>query len=371
MKKSMIVLLAVALLTALLTLPVGAEESVKIESLVVLGDSISTGYGLEGAATDRPSYANLVAEALGLTRGQGYTNYAVDGYTSKNILSKAKANATTLGQADVVLLTCGGNDVLGKMLEIVYHAAGGTSMDIRQNIIAMMNMSEADINAKLYTDASKAVIDNALTAYRANMVELVAYLTETAPQARIIFLTQYNPLSGVAMAPVLDAYAEDVIGRLNAVMRETATAGGCELADTYAVMVGKGGSLSNILLSDIHPNEMGHKAMAEAVKAYLGIGAPAVSETTTATTEAITQVSTSTPETTSSATQTTTSTPETTVLTSETSTATTTDAVTSGEGESPEPEDSKTSTVPLVIAIGVLAAGVCVTVIVILARKKR
>lgn len=370
MKKSLIVLLAVVMLVSLLALPVGAWNVQGVDALVVLGDSISTGYGLAGAVADRPGYANLVADALGLKRGQGYANYAVDGYTSQNILAKARANAATLEQADLILLTCGGNDVLGKMLEIVCRAAGGSSSDLKTNINTLKNMSEDTVKSKLYADANQTVIDNALKAYRANMAELVAYLHTTAYKARIVFLTQYNPLSGVDGAKVLDAYAEDVIGRLNAIMVETTRDGGCEVVDTHAVMVGNGATLSNIMNSDIHPNTKGHKAMAEAVMTYLGIDASATGETTasasmttTIPTVQSTDITTAVPEISETEGET-----ETTTLPSETSSQASDEK---DEGNIPATDDGKTSPVPIILAVALLAVGAVVTVVAILLRKKR
>jgi len=260
----------------LAALPAFAQTNT-IDSLVVLGDSISTGYGLNGDLYTRASYSNLVASALGLSAGNGYVNYAVDGYTSAQILQKAKENQATIGQADMIIMTNGGNDVLSKMLMIAMKAAGVNSLNLTQIAIALAQMSAEEASARLYSAENVNIIATALVNYKTNLTALMEYLKTSAPNTRVLVLTQYNPLSGLTMFGMLDSYAETVIGQMNATMKEVVTAAGYEIVDTHAVMVGQGAVMSNIMSADIHPNALGHAKMAEMVKTYLGIG---VTETT-------------------------------------------------------------------------------------------
>lgn len=284
MKKILAVILMIAMSLSVLALAVSAEiltDEKEIQSMVVFGDSISTGYGLEGNVYTRVSYANLVAKALGLSKGDGYVNYAVDGDTSADIFRMVKQYPSAVKEADLIVLTCGGNDILRHALTIAISTSGSTSTNLIQVALSLLSKSEDQVKAELYSEKNEAVIENALSVYQSNMTELVAHLREQAPEARILFLTQYNPLSGIPVGTVLDLYAEDVIGRLNHIMMETVLAGGCEIVDTHAVMVKRGIELSNIMASDIHPNAAGHAAMAEMVKTYLHIEEPEVSEMTT------------------------------------------------------------------------------------------
>ena len=284
MKKILSVILMLSLIFSVLALAVSAEaltDKKKIQSMVVFGDSISTGYGLEGNIYTRTSYANLVAQALELDAENGYVNYAVDGYTSEDILRTAVEQIDAVRQADLILLTCGGNDILSHAMEIAVSASGAATDDLMQVAFALLLKDSATLRNDLYSESNEAIVREALDGYRANMETLVTYLRKNAPDARIVFLTQYNPLSGIPIGVMLDLYTEDVIGRLNAVMTEVATAGGCEVVDTHAVMTKRGMELSNILSSDIHPNAAGHAEMAETVKAYLGIESPSETENTT------------------------------------------------------------------------------------------
>ena len=141
-------LLTVALLICamgLTALPISAQNDA-VDSLVVLGDSISTGYGLNGELYTRASYSNLVASALGLSAGNGYINYAVDGYTSAQILQKAKDNQATVVAADLIIMTNGGNDVLSKMLMIAMKVVISTGLaSIAPNSPPMAAASIAEV----------------------------------------------------------------------------------------------------------------------------------------------------------------------------------------------------------------------------------
>ena len=388
MKKLLAIAMAVLMLLAL-AVPTYAVSAEEVSSLVVFGDSISTGYGLSGTLYTRASYANLTASALGVSEGQGYVNYAVDGYTSADILAAAKAHTEDVADADLIMMTCGGNDVLSKMLVIAMQAAGVTSLDLAQAAAALAAMDVGQVSARLYSDTNNAVIETALEGYRANLTELVEFLTATNPDARILFLTQYNPLSGVSNFAVLDAYTEDVIGRLNAVMTEVVSAGGCEFVDTYSVMVGQGALLSNILLADIHPNALGHAMMAQKVKLYLGITATAT-ETTEATVTSTLDIPpvTTVPEmTTSTAVTATTAArePETEQATTVTSTGTASASITppSETAEDTRPTEdvgvdtginpTTPSAIPTTVIMGIslLALGVTLVIIAALIRRKR
>jgi lysophospholipase L1-like esterase len=371
--------------------------------MVVFGDSISTGYGLEGDVSTRASYANLVAEALDLRQGNGYVNYAEDGYTSEDIYNTVQQQSAAVADADLILLTCGGNDILKHAISIAISVSGVNTTNLIQIAMTILQMPEEQVNAALHSEANEQIISNALNEYRTNMESLVTYLKATAPDARVIFLTQYNPLSGIPFGTVLDLYAEEVIGRLNTIMVEVAKAGGCEIVDTHAVMVKRGLELSNILASDIHPNAAGHAEMAKMVKTYLGIPEQAVEQTTTlptvtttepvmTTTLPVTEATTATTSvttaqvtyatTTSATTQTAASTTavlEVPVDTSGTVTESTSDSqaavTTSEEISSEEPTQSDTeqdSTAPWVVVVGasLLLVGIGGTVLAFVLRKK-
>ncbi len=83
-------------------------------SLVVLGDSIATGYGLSGyTAGDNGSAKDSFGNRLG-AQSAAYANFAVDGRTSADLLAAMENADITekLKTADNVVISIGGNDYL-------------------------------------------------------------------------------------------------------------------------------------------------------------------------------------------------------------------------------------------------------------------
>lgn len=352
MKRRIAFIVTCFMLLSALCAPVSASEEQgakgDFSSLVVLGDSISTGYKLPGTADTRASYANLLARALGLSRGAGYTNLAVDGYRSAEILKKARENEATVKAADLIVLSCGGNDVLRYMLQFAFEAAGGGTYENMYASLAKLNRMDAEtVRAKLYSEKNEETIATALSDYRTNMETLVAYLREVNPTARILFLKQYNPTSGAANMETIDAYAEDILGRLNRVMEETVPAGGCELVDTYSVMTGNGETMSNILEGDIHPNALGHAKMFETICRYLNMEVK-VPETTAGTTSSATAEGTTKPDTSATTEQ---------VTSTEVTTATSSAASNEGDGKG-DGGVNKTALIIGGVTAGTMALGV-------------
>ncbi|MBQ7321666.1 MAG: hypothetical protein IJW99_06190 [Clostridia bacterium] len=354
------------LMLGALVLPASAAtvDGKEVDSLVVLGDSISTGYGLDGTVYTRPSYANLVASALGLAEGKGYVNYAVDGYTSAQVLQKAKDQQSTVAGADLIIMTVGGNDVMWKMLDIAMRSVGVSTLDLTQIAIAMAQTDPQAVANSMYSAENTATITKALESYRTNLTALVAYLHTVNPEARVLFLTQYNPSSGMTSFGILQTYSEEVLTQLNDVMTEVVTSGGYEIVDAHAVMEGKGAEMSNIVFGDIHPNTFGHAMMAQKVKTYLNITQPTV---TTAETTAETTVTE--PETQAQTTEISTETAASETQEPAVSTSEETDSQQTLE-KLPTEEEEKGTGLPLLLAISLLALGAAVVVIAVLFRKK-
>jgi len=105
-------LLGVAVSAALflcLVLMAGAQSE-KGTSYVALGDSISSGYGLEEGTL---SFAQQVAQDNGLE----LTNLAQDGETATSLLDKLQTDqvSAAVAQADIITITVGGNDLMNAL----------------------------------------------------------------------------------------------------------------------------------------------------------------------------------------------------------------------------------------------------------------
>ena len=75
---------------------------------LALGDSITTGYGL---AASEKGFAKLIAEK----NGYKLVNRAVNGATTADVLALLEQQSVlnTVAKADLITLTCGGNDLMG------------------------------------------------------------------------------------------------------------------------------------------------------------------------------------------------------------------------------------------------------------------
>lgn len=110
------------LLTAIITAAAvavfsGISARAQGGGLVVLGDSIATGYGLDGySAGDNSSAQGSFANRLGALYPE-YDNFARDGLTTEGLLSMTEDGSLSeaLSGADTVVLSIGGNDLLMPM----------------------------------------------------------------------------------------------------------------------------------------------------------------------------------------------------------------------------------------------------------------
>lgn len=106
MKKVLSVILAVCIAFSFAVICFAADT----KSLVVCGDSIAQGYGIQNP--DEASYGKILADTLGYS----YKNFGHDGDRSIDLLEKLNGNkkgiATAIKGADLILISIGGNDFI-------------------------------------------------------------------------------------------------------------------------------------------------------------------------------------------------------------------------------------------------------------------
>ena len=125
------------------------------------------------------------------------------------------------------------------------------------------------------TELSIPVIRSLATALGtvgANLPTILGSLRAAAgPDAAILVLTVYNPFSGTGTA--FDAAGDLVVTQLNGIIRQVAADAvvGAAVADIEPDFQGKAPLLTHIAEanSDIHPNDAGHQAIADAFTAAL------------------------------------------------------------------------------------------------------
>lgn len=258
MKKFASILTAAAVAVSAMTFTASAEGG----SLVVLGDSITSGYGLDGyTAGDNTSAADSFANRLAAGY-QDYSNFAVDGRTSAELLTALDDSdvSAALAGADTIVISIGGNDFLQPMITALMTAAM-QDPDIMNLMSSGADVSEDDY-AELFQKLAETVLEAAKTvdtsAVVENITEIFAKLGNAAPEAQAIILTVYDPFEGVTGMEMFDVVAREKLAELNSGITETATAYGADVVDVFAAFKGHALDYTNIASMDIHPNRDGH-----------------------------------------------------------------------------------------------------------------
>ncbi|MFD2612101.1 GDSL-type esterase/lipase family protein [Paenibacillus gansuensis] len=155
------------------SVPVTVPDPEKEYRITALGDSLTKGTGDEGGK----GYVGYVAEKLGKTTGRKVTvvsNMAVNGYVSEQLLSDLetkKGTAYAIRQANLILLTIGGNDLSQAALA----QNGGRN-----------NLSEVS-----GIDPEK--LEKQLKAPKENVKKILSLLSEINPEAKVVYVGLYNP----------------------------------------------------------------------------------------------------------------------------------------------------------------------------------
>ena len=107
--------------------------------MLVLGDSITTGYGLAnyepgGDPYLCESYANIIASSLGLKGGSTYINKAVNGDTTGDLAVLLPTVQEEVSFAKLIIISIGGNDLLS-LAPIVFSLIAGRELKTLEEII--------------------------------------------------------------------------------------------------------------------------------------------------------------------------------------------------------------------------------------------
>ncbi len=248
-----------ALLLCLLLFPVptvSAEADTPEIFLFALGDSITTGYELEGGRYGNAGYVNLAAKALGLTR-ENYENCAVNGYTAEDLIQLLPACEEFIRKADIIVFDIGYNDILGHMYgQICLKSCGEIlSMPELQNAYSGMNDTKRqEIEAMLGKVKFTALYES----FEKELRTVLDFLQEQNRTAVIYMQSLYNPLAGLG---IMEEFSDSVIREMNSILKRMADAYGCGFLDVYEEFSGHAEDYTYIRQYDIHPNENGHRAI--------------------------------------------------------------------------------------------------------------
>lgn len=269
---------AAAMLTiAAMTMPmptVSAADDVDPYSVVVLGDSISTGYGLEDSSK---AYVSILEQHM----NQKVTNLAKDGTTSSELLQSLQGDSTMQGAvagADVIVVTIGANDILQPVLnnDVV-------KVDDYDNVYDLANAIKD--NQIAFQKYLRANMPTAVANANTNIDSIILQLKSTNSHAKLVFQTVYDPLSVDQDDTGLSSNALSMLSTfsngqmyqylngsanggtyipvgLNQNLQTHAQNGEIYLADVYNMFLHHAWTNVNIANADVHPTATGQSAIA-------------------------------------------------------------------------------------------------------------
>ncbi|MCR4759871.1 MAG: hypothetical protein K5705_06335 [Oscillospiraceae bacterium] len=264
------------------TVTVSAEEQIPTDTLIpmeqvpnyylILGDSISTGYGLEYHSL---SYAKQLNSPV-------MKSWASDGTTTAQLLETLNDDSVKVDikRSSNIIISIGGNDLLQPVLAYVEgNRQEGESL--LQTLKRLASSKGADVVLGEVTKALRAPKNQA----KANIAAIAATLTELNPNAKIVFQTLYNPFEvpesmvterGFSMKDfnLLTNYINGNEGILNEAMKaQEESYENVLVADVGAAFAGTGWLYTRVLDSDVHPSALGHALIAATVMKTIGAAA--------------------------------------------------------------------------------------------------
>jgi len=259
--KKLFKLLISSVLCTALSLCGSTVHAQEINSITLLGDSITTGYGL---SDDEMSYGDYLKSYF----NSEIDNFAVNGLKTDELLVMLDEyeTQTSIQQADLVCISIGGNDFLSVLEQAVSDMGGSISMD---NGTVSLNIS-SDFISKFILDYSSA-LSAATTQASDNIKKIRDKVNEINPDAEIIMQTVYNPFDSSdeetsKLISPLKTFAPLYLSTINNSIKESSP----NTADIYLKFYENSYLYTNMNDFDIHPNAVGHMLIAEEIVQVIG-----------------------------------------------------------------------------------------------------
>ena len=289
MKRFICAVLMLVMLASIAVIGISAQEP--FDKILLLGDSINYGSGLDGEGKSPLFYGNLLCDYFNI-KTENCKNAAVPGATSSD-LAKSLPNMTEdIKSADVIIITIGCNDLMGFLSEGANAVLNGKFQSMAQLLEIMKNAEQAKAFMALMTEEKVAGV---LTQFSANLDAIAKSIRSNNAEAEVIFLTQYDPFSGIDGMDQIAIRADAAILMLNDVIRMKAEENGCAWVDVHMAFLGQAPAYTNMASFDILPSAAGHEQIFKMIAKYLDQVAPPVTAPVTEapeTTELITTAET-------------------------------------------------------------------------------
>lgn len=252
---------------------------------LVLGDSISSGYGLASPKTQ--AFANVIANKMSYS----VINKSAEGVTSGDLLAQLKTGSlnSAIKDAEYITITCGGNDMMEALYQAILtehnrnYGTNYNSEDIKKALngthptLTVNDLLNTAVNVAI-TFVNNPKFTAALSAFEKNMYGssgVIKYIKSQNPDAKIIIPTQYNPYKSFTDIYSLVAVSlQNGLNKLNPIIENNAKSSGYIVSDVFAAFDASSEVLSNATIQpkinlDFHPNAKGHALIADTIIATI------------------------------------------------------------------------------------------------------
>lgn len=255
---------AAAAAIAMLPLTVSAER----ESLLILGDSISSGYAVEEGEYAYYDY---------LTQCMNYemTNMAVAGYTTQDLMTLMATEETqaAIAEADVISVSIGANDILGPFLTFLDSLLleGETYPELFQRLNAEGSLASYIVQLSGY-------LRDYISTAKINIQQIETDILALNPDVRLVVQTIYNPVEYDASAfegteyessyKTLNNYVRNSCNMINEAILALENS---LIADVAGAFEGTGWIYIRVREEDVHPTQLGHALIGATVLNALSV----------------------------------------------------------------------------------------------------
>lgn len=267
-------------------LPAAMMPSVSAEAdpgyILVLGDSIASGYGL---AEGEYRYADYLEDYLGMES----IDYAKPGQTTAELLELVSGEEvqTDAPLSSVICVSIGGNDLIDTVEEYLngllntYNTTNGTSLTLKEYIKTVVAVDD-DLQTTMVMKLT-SLLNKTANNYKSNIKQIEEILKELNPDAQIVIQTVYNPINmedpvvnGVDYSGKLQQirkFASEQLLTLNNALMQTE---GLTYVDVNAAFKDAEWLYTNMdptngfWQMDVHPNALGHAVIAAQILDSLG-----------------------------------------------------------------------------------------------------
>jgi lysophospholipase L1-like esterase len=224
-----------------------------------LGDSLAAGNG----SSDKSHKSWVALTIQGLGDGYELLNLGHAGDDSDDLINRQ------LDQAVSEIQTRNNDGIPGNETAAITLEIGGNDLLNLYNSLVVSGLCPSVVEALQIPDCVNG-LQAAFDHYKPNLETILDRLKAADPNVPIFLMTLYNPFSGGSVnldqigALALEGQDGTPFPKgLNDIIREVGTAKGAIIVDWYPIFIGK---VNEYIAHDlIHPNDIGHALMAQAV----------------------------------------------------------------------------------------------------------